>query len=129
LRHDRHEKMRPKALSSSSLTGDSVVNEQGEDLGKIEEIMIDLHSGQVAYCVLSIGGFLGMGDKLFAIPWQAMTVDTDRKVFVLNVDKETLKMAPGFDKNNWPQIDAEDWLLGVYNFYGYEPYWRQKRSG
>lgn len=124
MRHDRHENMRPKALSADSLTGDSVVNVQGEDLGKIEEIMIDLNSGQVAYCVLSFGGFLGMGDKYFAIPWQAMTVDTDRKVFVLNVDKETLKNAPGFDKNNWPQMDAEDWLVGVYNFYGYEPYWR-----
>lgn len=124
MRHDHHKEMRPKALSAGSLTGNGVVNPQGEDLGKIEEIMIDLNSGQVAYCVLSFGGIMGMGGKLFAIPWQALTVDTDRKVFVLNVDKETLKKAPGFDKNNWPDMEAEDWLVGVYNFYGHHPYWR-----
>lgn len=124
MRHDRRENMRPKALSAKSLIGDGVVNVQGEDLGKIEELMIDLNFGQVAYCVLSFGGFMGMGDKLFAIPWEAVTIDTDRKVFVINIDKETLKHAPGFDKDNWPQFDAEDWLIGVYDYYGYQPYWR-----
>jgi sporulation protein YlmC with PRC-barrel domain len=116
--------MRPKVLSASTLIGDGVVNAQGEDLGKIEDIMLDLNSGHVAYAVLSFGGFLGMGDKMFAIPWEAMTIDTDRKVFVLNVDKETLNKAPGFDKNDWPQIDAEDWLVGIYEYYGYQPYWK-----
>lgn len=124
MRHDQHKDMRPKTLSAHSLTGNGVVNPQGEGLGKIEEIMIDLNNGQVAYCVLSVGGFLGMGDKLFAIPWQAMTVDTERKVFVLNVEREMLKNAPGFDRHNWPDMEAEDWLVGVYNFYGYNPYWR-----
>lgn len=124
MKHDPQGNFRPKALSASSLIGDKVVNLQGEDLGKIEELMIDLNSGQVAYCVLSVGGFMGLGDKLFALPWQAVTVDTERKVFVVNIDKQALENAPGFDKNNWPQFDAEDWLLGVYDYYGYKPYWR-----
>src|ERR1035437_5707837 len=78
-------------LSASSLKGDNVVNHQGEDLGKIEEIMIDLDRGRIAFAVLSFGGFLGMGDKLFAIPWQAFSVDTVQKRLVLNTKKELLK--------------------------------------
>ncbi len=110
-------------LSGSSLKGDKVVNYKGEDLGKIEEIMIDLDRGRVAYAVLSFGGFFGMGDKLFAIPWQAFSVDVTNKQMVLNADKELLEKAPGFDKNNWP--DMADLSLGstLYGYYGYKPYW------
>ncbi len=110
-------------LSGSSLKGDRVVNYQGEDLGKIEEIMIDLDRGRVAYAVLSFGGFLGVGDKLFAIPWQAFSVDTTKKLLILNADKALLEKAPGFDKNNWP--DMADLSLGstLYGYYGYKPYW------
>lgn len=110
-------------LSGSSLKGDKVVNYKGEDLGKIEEIMIDLDRGQLAYVVLSFGGFLGLGDKLFAIPWQAFTVDTVKKQLILNADKALLEKAPGFDKTNWP--DMADLSLGttLYGYYGYKPYW------
>ena len=72
-------------LSASTLAGDSVRNAAGEDLGTISEIMIDLPSGRVAYAVLSFGGFLGMGDKLFAVPWNALKVDEDEKCFILNL--------------------------------------------
>jgi sporulation protein YlmC with PRC-barrel domain len=81
-------------LSGSSLKGGRVVNYKGEDLGKIEEIMIDLDRARVAYAVLSFGGFLGLGDKLFAIPWQAITGDTIKKQLILNVDKALLEKAP-----------------------------------
>ena len=110
-------------LSGSSLKGDKVVNYKGEDLGKLEEIMIDLDRGRVAYAVLSFGGFLGLGDKLFDIPWQAITVDTVKRQLILNADKELLEKAPGFDKNNWP--DMADLSLGttLYGYYGYKPYW------
>ena len=91
-------------LSASTLKGDNVVNHQGDDLGKIEEIMIDVDHGRVAYAVLSFGGFLGMGDKLFAIPWQAFTVDTAQKRLVLSATREVLEKAPGFDKANWPDM-------------------------
>ncbi len=114
---------RPHVLSATTLTGDRVMNPAGEDLGKIEELMIDLHDGRVAYAVLSFGGFLGMGDKLFAIPFQALKLDADREGFVLDVAKEKLKKAPGFDKNDWPSAADRDWGSQIHSYYGYRPYW------
>jgi sporulation protein YlmC with PRC-barrel domain len=118
----RHRSM---ALSASSLIGDNVKNPHGEDLGKIEEIMIDTDNGRVAYAVLSFGGFLGIGDKLFAIPWDALRVAPEEKAFVINIDRETLENAPGFDKDNWPQTPSgdDDWLASVYDYYDTPPYW------
>lgn len=77
----------------------------------------------MAYAVLSFGGFMGMGNKLFAIPWEALTVDTVNKEIVLNVQKEVLENAPGFDKDNRPQMSDRQWLVDVYSYYGYDPYW------
>ena len=111
-------------LSSSTLMGTDVKNPAGEDLGDIEELMIDLDAGRVAYAVLSFGGIAGIGDKLFAIPWQAMTVDTANEQVVIDIDKETLDEAPGFDKSNWPETADYTWLGEVYEYYGYTPYWR-----
>ena len=113
----------PKVLAADTLTGDKVVNHQKEDLGKIEHLMIDLANGRIAYAVLSFGGFLGMGDKLFAIPWSALTVDTVEKQFILNVDKEVLKRAPGFDKDHWPDMADRAWGTNVFTYYGAKPYW------
>ena len=113
----------PTVIAADTLTGDKVVNFQKEDLGKIEHLMIDLESGRVAYAVLSFGGFLGMGDKLFAIPWSSLKVDTDEHRFVLNVDKELLKAAPGFDKEHWPDMADRTWGAQVYTYYGAKPYW------
>ncbi len=116
--------MTPVVLSASTINGTPVKNSAGKDLGKIEELMIDLSSGQISYAVLSFGGFLGLGDKLFAIPWEALRVDTENKVIVLDVDQQTLKDAPGFDKDNWPATDHNTWLVDVYDYYGYHPYWK-----
>lgn len=113
----------PEVLSAGTLIGDPVRNLQGEDLGKLEEIMIDLDEGRVAYAVLSFGGFLGMGNKLFAIPWEALSVDTENHAVVLNVQKELLENAPGFDKDSWPKTGDRQWLVDVYSYYGYDPYW------
>jgi sporulation protein YlmC with PRC-barrel domain len=112
-----------KVFSASTLIGDPVVNPKGEDLGKIEEIMIHVESGRVAYAVLSFGGFLGLGDKLFAIPWEALKLNEDKKQFILNVDKERLKSAPGFDKDHWPDMADPSWGTEIYGYYGYKPFW------
>jgi sporulation protein YlmC with PRC-barrel domain len=115
----------PHVLSATTMIGDKVVSPNGEDLGTLKELMIDLDEGRVNYAVLSFGGFLGMGDKLFAIPWEALTLNAEDHSFILNVDKEKLENAPGFDKDNWPdeaQYEA-GWLLDLYNYYGYTPYW------
>jgi sporulation protein YlmC with PRC-barrel domain len=113
----------PTVIAADTLTGDKVVNFQKEDLGKIEHLMIDLESGRVAYAVLSFGGFLGMGDKLFAIPWSSLKVDTVEHRFILNVDKDRLKAAPGFDKEHWPDMADRTWGAKVYTYYGAKPYW------
>ena len=105
-------------LSADSIINDSVRNGQNEDLGHIKDIMIDTETGQVNYYVLSFGGFLGMGDKYFAVPPKAMSVDTKNECMVLNVDKERLKDAPGFDKNDWPNMADSSFRDQIYNFYG-----------
>jgi len=112
-----------RTLSASTLIGDGVRNTAGDSLGKIEELMIDLPTGQVAYAVLSFGGFLGMGDKLFAIPWSALRLDEDAHEFVLSVSKERLEKAPGFDKSNWPDMTDPSWGRSIHDYYGQEVYW------
>jgi sporulation protein YlmC with PRC-barrel domain len=107
-------------LSSSSITHDKVRNTQNENLGRIEDLMINTETGQIEYAVLSFGGFLGMGDKYFAIPFQAFTVDREEECLILNVDKERLKDAPGFDKDNWPNMADPQFRDQVHSHYGYE---------
>jgi hypothetical protein len=85
--------------------------------------MLDMDDGRIAYAVVSFGGFLGIGDKLFAVPWNSMQIDADNHRFVLDVPKEKLENAPGFDKNSWP--DFADRSLGreIYEYYGTPTYW------
>lgn len=116
----------PNLLSSTSLTGTDVRNPQGEDLGEIKDLMIDLDDGHIAYAVLSFGGFLGLGDKLFALPWDMLTVDTENECFVVNITKDKLEDAPGFDKHNWPQHEDMTFVDRVYTHYGYEPYTQRR---
>jgi hypothetical protein len=110
-------------LSASTIIGDPVRNAMDEDLGKIEDLMIDLSSGRVAYAVLSFGGFLGMGNKLFAVPFRAMKVDSENHAFVLDVPKDRLKEAPGFDKDNWPDVSDVGYRKQIYGFYNVPPDW------
>jgi sporulation protein YlmC with PRC-barrel domain len=114
-----------RVLAASTLEGDTVRNPTGENLGKIDEIMIDIPSGRVAYAVLSFGGVLRMGNKLFAVPWSVLKVDEDEKCFVLDVDKRTLESAPGFDKDNWPDMADTTWGEQLFQHYGQTPYWEE----
>jgi sporulation protein YlmC with PRC-barrel domain len=114
---------RPQVLSADTLKNEKVVNAAGENLGNIQDYMLDLDSGRIAYCVLSFGGFLGMGDKLFAIPWQAMKLDTANHCFILDVSKERLKSAPGFDKDHWPGTADREFQTRVYSYYNVPSYW------
>lgn len=120
--------MHPLALSASSLKGTEVVNLDGESLGKVEDIMIDIHTGRVAYMVLSFGGVLGIGNKLFAVPWTALRVDTAQEKIVMDAHKDLLERAPGFDKDNWPQTPNGQWYHDVYQHYDQEPYWSSKTA-
>jgi len=110
-------------LCASTVTGDTVRNMKGEDLGKIEEVMIDLDSGRIAYAVLSSGGYLGRGDRLFAIPWNALSVDMEEREFILDMEKERFEQAPGFDEDNWPRMADRQWGETIHGFFGRKPYW------
>lgn len=111
----------PSLMGADTLIGDSVVNLQEDDMGDIKEIMLDMRTGQVAYAVLSFGGFLGMGEKLFAVPWQALHLDTPNHRFVLDIEKERLENAPGFDPDAWPDMSDIRWADEVHSFYGTDP--------
>ena len=114
----------PHLMGAETLIGNSVANRLGENLGDIKEIMLDMRSGNVSYAVLEFGGFLGMGTKLFAVPWSALTLDTVEKRFVLDANKELLENAPGFEKDDWPDMADAMWEKSIHDYYGAKPYTR-----
>jgi sporulation protein YlmC with PRC-barrel domain len=111
-------KLNARVLSASSLAGDDVYDTKGEKLGSVKEIMLDTRAGKISYVVLSFGGFLSVGEKLFAVPWGALTVDTENKRLVMDTNEERLKEAPGFDKDNWPNMADPAWEKTVHAYYG-----------
>lgn len=92
-------------LTASTLIGEKVINGAGERIGEVNNIMIDVNEGKIQYLVIECGGFLGIGEKFFAIPYAALSIDTGEHAFVLDQDKETLENAPGFDKDHWPDTN------------------------
>jgi hypothetical protein len=96
---------------------------EGEDLGKIEDVIIDAPNARVSYAILSFGGFLGMGDKLFALPWVSLFYSPENGNFALKADKELLKRAPGFDRNSWPDLSDPAGRADIYRYYSAEIYW------
>jgi sporulation protein YlmC with PRC-barrel domain len=107
----------PELMGAETLVGNDVYNTEGEDIGDIKEIMLDMRSGRVGYAVLSFKPFLSMGEKLFAVPWNAMKLDTEQKRFTLDVDKDRLKEAPGFDKSHWPNMADQTWQKEINTYY------------
>lgn len=112
----------PELMGADTLVGNAVYNQKAENLGDIKEIMLDMRSGRIGYAVLSFGGFLGLGEKLFAVPWNALKLDTENKRFVLDVEKDRLDGAPGFDKNHWPDMADPVWAKGIHDYYGTKLY-------
>lgn len=110
--------MTSKIVNSNDVVGVEVRNRQDENLGEVEAIMLDKTSGQVAYVVLSYGGFLGMGDKLFALPWNIFTYDVSNDCFKIALDQDKLKNSPGFDKDNWPDMSSDTWKSSIRSYYG-----------
>jgi sporulation protein YlmC with PRC-barrel domain len=108
----------PEIMAADTLEGDPVLNRKGEKLGEIDHVMIDVRAGRVAYAVLSNGGLFGVGDKLFAVPWSAFTLDADRKCFVLDIESERFENAPGFDREQWPSMADNRWAREVHAYFG-----------
>ena len=108
--------------ASEEVIGISVKNLAKEELGKIYDIMLDKVSGRVVYAVLESGGFLGLGGKLFALPWNTLHYDPQQACFLLDVDKERLKAAPGFDKNHWPNMADKRFSETINEYYSEKSY-------
>lgn len=113
----------PDIMAAATIDGNKVLSSDGEDVGKIHDIMLDVRSGRIAYAVLSEGGFLGIGTTLHAIPWSALTLDTADKCFRVGITAQRLKDDPGFDKDHWPAMADTSWGTGVHKYYGRSPYW------
>jgi hypothetical protein len=107
-----------RILTATSIIGDRVENKKGEHLGRIKDIMLDVHKGSIAYVVLEYGGFLGMGEKFFAIPFSAFDLDQSNQRFVLEVEKAQLDQLPGFDKDHWPETNSHFYSPGAGSSWG-----------
>jgi sporulation protein YlmC with PRC-barrel domain len=121
--HHNANMMRP--WRASETIGVRVENPQGDSLGKIEDLVFEPAKGHIRYAVLSFGGFLGVGDKYFAIPWSHLRAEeragrsgSERFVMVLDVNKDKLKNAPGFDSKNWPDFGDPAYGTSVDQYYG-----------
>ena len=118
-----------KFLTASTIIGEKVIDSAGERIGTVKDVMLDITVGKIQYVVIESGGFLGIGEKFFAIPFGALRIDSKEEAFVLEQDKEVIKNAPGFDKDHWPDTNAHSY--GEYGEYwgsfmgantGAEPY-------
>jgi sporulation protein YlmC with PRC-barrel domain len=107
----------PDVMAAGTLDGNKVVTADGEYVGKISDIMLDVRSGRIAYAVLSEGGFLGVGTTLHAIPWSALTLNVDEKVFLVNLMADEITTAPGFDKDHWPSMADPQWGSSIHEYY------------
>jgi len=113
----------PRLLSASTIKGDAIINFDNETLGHVEEVMLDTEVGRIAYVVMASGGFLGLGERLFAIPWSSLRLDPDRECLVLDMAKSRFDAVQGFDKNHWPDMAQHEWQLDLHRHYGARPYW------
>ena len=113
----------PHLISTKQLDAYSVVNTAGEDLGQVQDFMLDMATGEIVYAIVSFGGTLGLTDKWFAIPWEAMTWSPETRHLVLNVSKEMLKQAPGLDKRHWQDQLNMKWLGQSSEYFGFPATW------
>jgi sporulation protein YlmC with PRC-barrel domain len=116
----------PPLYKTSTIIGRAVENPHGNELGQISDVIIEAPTGNVAYAVLTSGGFVGLGGKLFAIPWRALQQPTSTKAFRLDMTEEQLKQAPSFDKDQWPDLEDRHSGDTVHAYYGQPPYWGQQ---
>jgi len=110
-------------LATTDLYRDNVYDPAGKFLGEIEELVLDIHSGHVAYAIMAVGGFLGMGQKMIAIPWSAITIDRVYQRCVVNIDLERLIEAPSLDGDPVPRMADPRWAKQVHDYFGCKPDW------
>jgi sporulation protein YlmC with PRC-barrel domain len=128
-RHGKHKQFAAatRYQKGNDLIGKAVTNNANENLGRVEDIVIDANTGRILYGVVSFGGFLGLGEKWFAVPWESLQLQGNAEKLVMNFDKETLRNAEGFDKSNWPDFANQRWATNTYRTYNVQPYWNEQR--
>jgi len=112
---------RINAFMVEKIIGSKVINLKGETIGKIENLVVDIDTGKIVYAVLESGGFWGVGDKLFPVPWQSLAALPSEGIFFLNQSKEQMEKAPAFDKKNLPNMTDMRWGANVFKYYGAPP--------
>jgi len=115
-------------ISAEKVEGTPVTNRAGENLGRIEDLVIEKLSGHVVYAVLSFGGILGLGTKHFALPWEALHYEPEQNGYVIEIAREVLERAPGFDPDKVPDMSDRRWGQQIHDYYGYRPYWERTES-
>ncbi|MBM7615067.1 PRC-barrel domain-containing protein [Alkaliphilus hydrothermalis] len=115
------------AEKATNLIGFPVYSREKEAVGKIEDILIDCNNGYVTFAILSFGGFLGFGGKLFAIPWKSLEVDLVDKQVVVDISKEKLETSPGFNEDPYLNVHQSDFRESIYKHYSVDPYWHHDR--
>jgi sporulation protein YlmC with PRC-barrel domain len=95
-----------RLLTASSIRGDKVFNKAGESLGKISDIMLNVEDGKIQYIVIAFGGFIGISQKYFAVPFDELIIQPDDHAFILDRTRESFENNPGFDKNHWPEANS-----------------------
>jgi len=116
------EVQRINAFMVDKIIGSKVINLKGESLGKIEDLVVDIDTGRIAYAVLDSGGFLGIGSKLFPVPWESLAALPSEGIFFLNQSKEQMEKAPAFEKKNLPDVGDMRWGEGILKHYGVPGY-------
>lgn len=107
----------PDVMAAATLAGDKVVTTDGEHIGHIAGIMLNVRRGRIAYAVLSAGGLRGIGSTLHAIPWGALTLNVDEKLFLVHITADEIRNAPGFDKDHWPAMADPQWATAVHRYF------------
>ena len=105
-----------------------LVNEQGQDLGQVQNFVIDMQAGRIAFVIVAFGGMLGISDKWFAVPWEIMTWSPEKRKFMVDMPQNVLEKAPGMNKDKWMEEINSDWLAKCYVHYGLAPYWDSSLS-
>lgn len=114
---------RGRLIAADQVEGTNIYNTAGESLGSVDDLMIDKVSGKIAYAVASFGGFLGIGDRHYPLPWEKLHYDTSMGGFVVDIDRRTLEGAPSYSDEETVGWDDPTWGKRVYDYYGTRPYW------
>ena len=110
----RHANDPVRILTAKSIIGDKVFNDSGEDLGKIVDIMLNIDCGKIENVVVAFGGFAGINEKYFAVPFEALTLDTENQTFIFEQSRAAFENSPGFDKKHWPEANFNSQFSGNY---------------